>query len=103
MRRTSSGSDQLLFALKTLALAQIGKRSTCSACQQVVQGVEQGIAACPKDMAVYRLTKFDQFVNALLGRCWGVYTPKFLPKGGFAQGQDRPQFCLNSSLWSLNT
>jgi GNAT superfamily N-acetyltransferase len=50
---------------------------------------------------INRLTKFDKNVNVLFGRSWRVHNSKFLPKGGFAQGQDRPQFCLNSNLEDL--
>jgi hypothetical protein len=85
------------FALKTLALAQVGERSKGSAGQQSIQRIEQSVATFTKNAPIYRLTKFDTSVNMLLQWNIGVSINPLLPKGGFAQGQDRPQFCLNSS------
>ncbi len=38
------------------------------------------------------------FVNILLRNLLLFHNSKFLPKGGFAQGQNRPGFCLYSRL-----
>jgi hypothetical protein len=84
--------------LETLNLAQTGKRSQCLLGRRSIQRIEQSIAAFPQDMLINRLMKFNQNVNLLFGRSLAVHNSRFLPKGGFAQGQDRPQFCLKLSL-----
>ena len=33
--------------------------------------------------------------NVFSGGGLGLHNSKYLPEGGFAQGQDRPEFCLS--------
>jgi hypothetical protein len=84
------------FSVEALALAQVGKGSKVPASKQGIERLEQGVAPRLKNARVGRLTKFDEPVHVLLGSRLFVHNPKLLPRGDFAQGQNRPQFCLNS-------
>ena len=75
------------------------KRDQAAAQAQRIQGFKEGVFPPSQALVINRLTKFDYLVNVLLGRFLCSHKPKFLPKGGFAQGHCRPKFCLNSR-WS---
>ena len=62
-----------------------------------VQGFKERIFAPLKAVFVEGLTKFDYLVNVLLGSFLCSHKLNFLPKGGFAQGHCRPNFCLSTS------
>lgn len=84
-----------VFPVTMLRVVTLDGRSASELAQSAVIGIPtQSVGT--RNALINLLTKFDEFVNVRSGRCWCVHNPKFLPEGGFSQGQNRPKFCLNS-------